>query len=182
MSWAMMVVEKKWALFVDDTHIERHQFCSVEFRQHSFWVIPGTLPVEFECHSKFCWNHFINLAGPSAKFDSSGIPGIARIPLDSSRNQPRTVKTSNVLSCVHTCISALLNSIHIMQNIHQTFANIQLIIQAFIQLIIQAFIQHFIHITPRSSYTYIAKDHAQAHAPVFICSHQSSLFVHNLQV
>ena len=49
-----------------------------------------------------------------------------------------------------------------------------------IQLIIWAFIQHFIHITPRSLNIYIAKDHAQAHTPVFICSHQSSLFVHNL--
>jgi hypothetical protein len=37
------------------------------------------------------------LAGPSAKFDSSGIPGIARIPPDSGRNQWRTVKTSKCL-------------------------------------------------------------------------------------
>ena len=90
----MMVVEKEWALFVDDAQIERHQFRSVEFRQHSFRVIPGTIPAEVECHSKFRQNHFINLAGPSAKFDSSGIPGIAWIPPDSSRNQWRTVKTS----------------------------------------------------------------------------------------
>ena len=40
----------------------------------------------------------INLAGPSAKFDSSGIPGIARIPPDSGRNQWRTVKTSKITS------------------------------------------------------------------------------------
>ena len=38
----------------------------------------------------------INLAGPSAKFDSSGIPGIARIPPDSGRSQWRTIKTSMV--------------------------------------------------------------------------------------
>ena len=74
----------------------RHRFRSVEFRQHSFRVIPGTIPAEFECHSKFRRNHFINLAGPSAKFDSSGIPGIARIPPDSGRNQWRTVKTSQL--------------------------------------------------------------------------------------
>ena len=50
--------------------------------------------MEFEFHSKFCWNHLINLAGPSAKFDSSGIPGIAWIPPDSGWNQWRTIKTS----------------------------------------------------------------------------------------
>ena len=57
-------------------------------------MIPGTIPVEFEFHSKFRQNHLINLKGPSAKFDSSGILGIARILPDSSRNQWRTVKTS----------------------------------------------------------------------------------------
>jgi len=36
----------------------------------------------------------MNLAGPSAKFDSYGIPGIHRILPDSGRNQWRTVKTS----------------------------------------------------------------------------------------
>ena len=36
----------------------------------------------------------INLAGPSAKFDSSGILGIAQIPPDSGRNQWRTINTS----------------------------------------------------------------------------------------
>ena len=61
---------------------------------HSFRVIPGTIPAEFEFRSKFRRNHLINLAGPSAKFDSSGIPGIARIPPDSGRNQWRTIKTS----------------------------------------------------------------------------------------
>ena len=53
----------------------------------SFRVIPGTIPAEFEFHSKFRRNHCINLAGPSAKFDSSGILGIAQI-------QWRTIKTS----------------------------------------------------------------------------------------
>ena len=63
-------------------------------RKHSFQVIPGTTLAEFEFCSKFCWNHLINLAGPSAKFDTSVIPGIAWIPPDSGRNQWRTVKTS----------------------------------------------------------------------------------------
>jgi len=58
-------------------------------------VIHGTILAEFEFCSKFCWNHLIILAGPSAKIDSSGIPGIARILADSGRNQWRTVKTSN---------------------------------------------------------------------------------------
>jgi hypothetical protein len=57
-------------------------------------LIPGTILAEFEFHSKFCRNCFINLAGPSAKFDSTGIPGIAWIPPDSGWNQWRTVKTS----------------------------------------------------------------------------------------
>ncbi|EDR07548.1 uncharacterized protein LACBIDRAFT_327892 [Laccaria bicolor S238N-H82] len=35
--------------------------------------------------------------GPSAKFDSSGIPGIPWIPPDSSRNQWRTIKTSKTV-------------------------------------------------------------------------------------
>ena len=62
----------------------------------SFRVIPGTIPAEFEFHSKFRRNDLINLAGPSAKFDSSRIPGITRIPPDSGRNQWRTIKTSNL--------------------------------------------------------------------------------------
>jgi len=61
---------------------------------HSVRVIPGTILVEFEFYSRFRWNHCMNLAGPSAKFDSYGIPGIDRILLDSGRNQWRTVKTS----------------------------------------------------------------------------------------
>ena len=62
---------------------------------HSFWVIPGTIPAEFEFHLKFHQNHLINLAGPSAKFDSSGILGIVWIPSDSGQNQWRTIKTSH---------------------------------------------------------------------------------------
>ena len=58
-------------------------------------MIPGTIPAEFEFCSKFRQNEGINLAGPSAKFDSSGILGIAWIPPDSGRNQWRTVKTSD---------------------------------------------------------------------------------------
>ena len=93
--------------------------------------------------------------------------------LTCASNHPQNIldaspPSPDVLSCIHAaCISALL-----MQNIHQIFTNIQ--------LIIWAFIQHFIHITPRSLNIYIAEDHAWAHAPVFICSHQSGLFVHNL--
>ena len=57
-------------------------------------MIPGTIPAEFEFRSKFRQNHLINLAGPSVKFDSSGILGIARILPDSGWNQWRTIKTS----------------------------------------------------------------------------------------
>ena len=46
--------------------------------------------------SKIHQNYLINLAGHSAKFDSSGILAIAWILLDSSRNQWRTIKTSNI--------------------------------------------------------------------------------------
>ena len=78
--------------------INKQQFCKDSVPphsgEHSFWVIPGTILVEFEFCSKFCWNQLINLAGPSAKFDSSGIPGIAQILPDSGRNQWRTIKTS----------------------------------------------------------------------------------------
>jgi hypothetical protein len=73
------------------------QILQILFQRNSIWVIPGTILAEFEFCSKFCWNCFTNLAGPSAKFDSSGIPGIAWIPPDSGRNQWRTVKTSKIL-------------------------------------------------------------------------------------
>jgi hypothetical protein len=68
----------------------------IPFQHNSIQVIPGTIPAEFEFCSKFRRNCFINLAGPSAKFDSTGIPGIAQIPPYSGRNQWRTVKTSMV--------------------------------------------------------------------------------------
>jgi hypothetical protein len=58
-------------------------------------VNPGTIPAEFEFRSTFRRNGFIILAGPCAKIDSSGIPGIARIPPDSGRNQWGTIKTSD---------------------------------------------------------------------------------------
>ena len=74
-------------------------FCSTSFWADSFQVIPGTILVEFEFCSKFRWNQLINLAGPSAKFDSSGIPGIAQIPPDSGRNQWRTINTSISVPC-----------------------------------------------------------------------------------
>ena len=74
-------------------------FCSASFWADSFWVIPGTILVEFEFCLKFRQNKLINLAGPSAKFDCSGILGIAHIPLDSSRNQWRTIKTSISVPC-----------------------------------------------------------------------------------
>jgi len=64
---------------------------------HSVQVIPGTIPAEFEFYSRFRQNHCMNLAGPSAKFDSYGIPGIDQILPDSSRNHWRTVKTSIAL-------------------------------------------------------------------------------------
>jgi hypothetical protein len=59
----------------------------IPFRRNSVRVIPGTIPAEFEFRSKFRRNCFINLAGPSAKFDSSGIPGIAWIPAGISGGQ-----------------------------------------------------------------------------------------------
>jgi hypothetical protein len=73
---------------LDTLHIPR-----IPFRCNS---VEGNscIPAEFEFHSKFRRNFFINFAGPSAKIDSSGIPGIARIPPDSGRNQWGTVKTS----------------------------------------------------------------------------------------
>ena len=46
---------------------------------HSIHVNPGTIPVEFEFCFTFWQNGLINLAGPSAKFDSSRIPGIGWI-------------------------------------------------------------------------------------------------------
>jgi hypothetical protein len=57
-------------------------FCSVCSVCHSVQVIPGTIPVEFEFHSKFRQNCVITLAGAWAKIDTSGIPGIAQIPPD----------------------------------------------------------------------------------------------------
>jgi hypothetical protein len=93
-------------LFVDDTQIERRQtptldlgvvsnngFHSRHSGCNSVRVFPGTIPAEFEFRSKFRRNCLMNLAGPYAKFDSSGIPGIAQIPPDSGRNQWGTVKT-----------------------------------------------------------------------------------------
>jgi hypothetical protein len=43
---------------------------------HSVRLIVGTILAEFEFLSTFHRNCFMNLAGPSAKTDSSGIPGI----------------------------------------------------------------------------------------------------------
>jgi hypothetical protein len=80
--------------------------------RHSIWTSLGTLhipwipfrcnsvegnsciPPEFEFRSKIPLEFFITLAGATAKFDSSGIPGIAWIPPESSWNQWRTIKTS----------------------------------------------------------------------------------------
>ena len=107
----MVVVEKEWSCLLMTpksslgkrrrsiwTLSTNNDSARIPFRLipgiDSFRVIPGTIPAEFEFHSKFRRNHCINLAGPSAKFDSSGIPGIARIPPDSGRNQWRTIKTS----------------------------------------------------------------------------------------
>jgi hypothetical protein len=74
---------------LDTLHIPR-----IPFRRNS---IAGNscIPAEFEFRSKIPPEFFITLAGPSAKSDSSGIPAIARILPDSSRNQWRTIKTSN---------------------------------------------------------------------------------------
>jgi hypothetical protein len=76
---------------LDTLHIPR-----IPFRRNS---VKGNscIPAEFEFRSKIPPEFFITLAGPSAKSDSSGIPGIARIPPDSGRNQWRTIKTSKLL-------------------------------------------------------------------------------------
>ena len=73
--------------------VEEPDSVLVHSRYHFFWVIPGTILVRCEIHWKFRLNYWINLAGPSAKFDSCGIPGIAQILPDSGWNQWRTVKT-----------------------------------------------------------------------------------------
>ena len=113
----MVVVEKEWSclLMMPKSIIGKcrpsiwmlstnNNSIRIPFRlvpgMHSFRVIPGTILAEFEFSLKFHRNHLINLAGPSAKFDSSGIPGIAWISPDSSRNQWRTIKTSD-----HPCLS-----------------------------------------------------------------------------
>ena len=115
--WAasMMVVVDKQGVCVDDAQIERRRLPTLELgiintvvnKQNSqnsvpvnsgcnsVRVIPGTIPAEFEFRSAFRQNGVIKLAGPSAKFYSYGIPGIARILPDSSRNQWGTVKTSD---------------------------------------------------------------------------------------
>ena len=81
-----------WAWLWDSVLMNsRNPFLLGDSRNHSsrIWIL-------FE----FCQNGLINLAGPSAKFDSSRIPGIARILPDSGRNQWRTIKTliSSLLS------------------------------------------------------------------------------------
>ena len=66
--WQMLTL----SLGIKDS-VPHHSGC------HSICVIPGTILAEFEFHSTFCWNGFINLEGLCAKLDSSGIPGIAWI-------------------------------------------------------------------------------------------------------
>ena len=72
-------------------------------RCHSFWAIPGTISAAYKFHCRFHQNGFINVAGPCAKFDSTGIPGIAQISLDSGRNQWRTIKTSDITLQLIAC-------------------------------------------------------------------------------
>ena len=93
-AWTMVVVVEEEVVVVDDAQIERRHLSIpfLSFWGYSFRVIPGTILAEF--HSTFRRNSFINLAGNCAKIDSYGIPGIDRIPPDSSKNQWRTVKTS----------------------------------------------------------------------------------------
>ena len=93
-------------LFVDDAQIERRQTPTLDLgainkstnnnsARIPFRLVPGAflpghswndsggilIPFEIPLES------LINLAGPSAKFDSSGIPGIARIPAGISGGQ-----------------------------------------------------------------------------------------------
>jgi hypothetical protein len=85
--------------------------------QRSIWMSLGTLqilwipfwwnsiegnsciPAEFEFHSKFHWNCFVNLAGPSAKIDSSVILGIAWIPPESVEDNKDLCVTYETLKC-----------------------------------------------------------------------------------
>ena len=114
----MVVVEKEWhcLLMMPRSNVSKC-WCSIwtsstcndsvlsHSRQYSFWVIPRTIPAEFEFHLKFHWNCLISWAGPWAKIDYIGISGIARMLLDSGRNQCRTIKTSNQMArCQHTLL------------------------------------------------------------------------------
>jgi hypothetical protein len=100
---------------------------SVGKRRHSIWTSLGTLHIPrilFWCNSvegNSCIlpEFFINLAGASAKFDSSGIPGIAQILPESGRNQWRTIKTSQLFpasncstEALHFNFSPLNHSLH----------------------------------------------------------------------
>ena len=99
------------------------------------WILQILLWFHAICISKGC----IQICEPLETFNPV---------LTCASNHPQNIlhaspPSPDVLSCIPAaCISALLNSTHIMQNIHQTFKNIQ--------LISWEFIQHFIHITPRS--------------------------------
>jgi len=73
----MVVVVEEEGIENANTQFGHQGFCSCRSRCHSIHVNPGTIPVEFEFHSTFRQNSIINLAGPCAKIDSSGIPGIA---------------------------------------------------------------------------------------------------------
>ena len=115
-----------------DTQLGCHGFCSCSFWVHSIQLIPGMIPAEFKFHSRFCLNSFIKLAGPCVKFDSFGILGIAWIPLDSSRNQWRTIKTFITLcyrgillvTLSWECCSLLHNMLSTVLGIHNTLLNI----------------------------------------------------------
>ena len=61
----------------------------------SIHMIPGTILAEFKFHATFFWNCFINLAGNSAKFDSSGMPGSDWI-LQESVGDNKDLKSGNV--------------------------------------------------------------------------------------
>jgi hypothetical protein len=98
--WTKVMVEEEQHLY-----LFMMPKSSVGKRLHSIWTSWSTLwiprnpfrcnsvdrdsciPAEFEFRSKFRRNHFINLAGPSAKIDSCRILGMIRIPAGISGGQ-----------------------------------------------------------------------------------------------
>jgi hypothetical protein len=72
---------------IDTLRIVGHSMDSMDSVRWNSVEGNSCILAEFEFCSKFHWNCFVNLAGPSAKIDSSRIPGIAQIPAGISGGQ-----------------------------------------------------------------------------------------------